>query len=306
MKAAVYEKYGPPEVVEVREVDKPIPKDNECLVKIHATTVSRGDSRMRSFDVPGNVLTRSLARLFLGIRGPKRRILGMQLAGEIEEVGKDVTLFKPGDQIFASSFPTGFGGHAEYISLPEGTVMAVKPLNMTFEEAATVPTPGMGALNVLRTGNIKEGQRVLIYGASGSVGTYALQIAKSFGAETTAVCSTSNLDWVQDLGADHIIDYTKEDFVGSGETYDVIFDAVVKLSESECKGALTEHGAFLSIAKQSSETTEELVALREIIEAGKVKAVIDRTYPLEDIVEAYRYVDTGHKKGNVVVSLTNR
>ena len=306
MKAAVYEKYGPPEVVEVREVDKPIPKDNECLVKIHATTVSRGDSRMRSFDVPGNILTRSLARLFLGIRGPKRKILGMQLAGEIEEVGKDVTLFKPGDQIIASSFPTGFGGHAEYISLPEDTVMAVKPSNMTFEEAATVPTPGMGAFNVLRTGNIKDGQRVLIYGASGSVGTYALLIAKSFGAQVTAVCSTSNLNWVRNLGADHIIDYTKEDFVGSGETYDVIFDAVVKLSESECKGALTEHGAFLSIAKQSSETTEELVALREIIEAGKVKAVIDRTYPLEDIVEAYRYVDTGHKKGNVVVSLTNR
>ncbi len=303
MKAAVYKKYGPPEVVEVVDVEKPIPKANECLVKIHATTVSRGDSRMRSLDVPGNTLTRLMARLYLGISGPRRKILGMQLAGEIESVGKDVTLFKPGDQIFASTYPTGFGGHAEYKCLPEDTVMAIKPSNMTFEEATTVPTPGIGALNVLRKANIQNGQKVLVYGASGSVGTFALQIVKSFGAETTGVCSTSNLDWVKELGADHVIDYSKVDFTKTGETYDVIFDAMHRLSTSDSKRVLRENGVFLSIDKQSGETTGELVALKELIEAGKVKAVIDRTYPLEDIVEAYRYVDTGHKKGNVVITL---
>jgi NADPH:quinone reductase-like Zn-dependent oxidoreductase len=304
MKAAVYKKYGPPEVVEVVDVEKPIPKSNECLVKIHATTVSRGDSRMRSLDVPGNALTRLMARLYLGISGPRRKILGMQLAGEIESVGKDVTLFKPGDQIFASTYPTGFGGHAEYKCLPEDTVMAIKPSNMTFEEATTVPTPGIGALNVLRKANIQNGQKVLVNGASGSVGTFALQIAKSFGAETTGVCSTSNLDWVKELGADHVIDYSKVDFTKTGETYDVIFDAVHKLSASDSKRVLKENGVFLSIDKQSGETTGELVALKELVEAGKVKAVIDRTYPLEDIVEAYRYVDTGHKKGNVVITMS--
>ena len=303
MKAAVYKKYGPPEVVEVVDVEKPIPKANECLIKIHATTVSRGDSRMRSLDVPGNALTRVLARLFLGIRGPRRKILGMQLAGEIESTGKDVTLFRPGDQIFASTYPTGFGGHAEYKCLPEDTVMAIKPANMTFEEATTVPTPGIGALNVLRKANIQNSQKVLVYGASGSVGTFALQIAKSFGAETTGVCSTSNLDWVKELGADHVIDYSKVDFTKTDETYDVIFDAVHKLSASDSKSVLKENGVFLSIDKQSGETTGELAALKELAEAGKVKAVIDRTYPLEDIVEAYRYVDTGHKKGNVVITL---
>jgi NADPH:quinone reductase-like Zn-dependent oxidoreductase len=303
MKAAVYKKYGPPEVVEIIDIEKPIPKDNECLVKIHATTVSRGDSRMRSLDVPGNALTRVLARLYLGIRGPKRKILGMQMAGEVETVGKDVILFKPGDQVFASTYPSGFGGHAEYICLPEDTVMAIKPANMTFEEAATIPTPGIGCLNVLRRGNIQNGQKVLVYGASGSVGTFAVQIAKSFGAEVTGVCSTTNLDWVKELGADHVIDYTKESFTEIGEAYDVVFDAVGKISSSDCEGALKDTGVFLSITKQSAETTEELVALRELIEEGKVKSIIDRTYPLEDIVEAYRYVDTGHKKGNVIITV---
>ena len=305
VKAAVYKKYGPPEVVEIRDVDKPIPKDNECLVKIHATTVSRGDSRMRSLDVPGNALTRVLARLFLGIQGPRRTVLGMQLAGEIEVIGKDVTLFKPGDQVFASTYPTGFGAHAEYKCLPEDTVMTIKPNNMTFEEAATVPTPGIGALNVLRRGNIQSGQKVLVYGASGSVGTFAVQIAKSFGAEVTGVCSTSNLDWVKDLGASHVIDYTKEDFTEIGEAFDVVFDAVGMISSSSCQGVLKENGIFLSITNQSSETTEELITLRELIESGKIKSVIDRTYPLEEIVEAYRYVDTGHKKGNVVVIINH-
>ena len=305
MKAAVYEKYGPPEVVEIKDVEKPIPRDNECLVEVHATTVSRGDSRMRSLDVPGNALTRILARLFLGIRGPRRKILGMQLAGEVEVVGKDVTLFKPGDQVFASTYSSGFGGHAEYKCIPEDTVIAIKPNNMSFEEAATVPTPGIGALNVLRRAKIQDGHKVLVYGASGSVGTFALQIAKAFEAQVTGVCSTKNLDWVKELGADEVIDYTKENFVDTGVRYDVVFDAQGILSSSDTKEALKENGVFLSITEQKPEKAEELVFLKDLIEDGKVKSVIDRTYPLEEIVEAYRYVDTGHKKGNVVITLDN-
>ncbi len=305
MKAAVYRRYGPPEVVEIVDVEKPIPKDNECLVKIHATTVSRGDSRMRSLDIPGNAFVRLMGRLFLGVRGPRRKILGMQLAGEVEVVGKDVTLFKPGDQVFASTYPSGFGGHAQYKCLPEDTVMAIMPNNMSFEEAATVPTPGIGALNVLRQANVHDGQKVLVYGASGSVGTFAFQIAKAFGAQVTGVCSTENLGWVKELGADEVIDYTKENFVDTGVRYDVVFDAQGILSSSNTKEALKENGVFLSITEQSHETTEELIVLRKLIEDGKVKSVIDRTYPLEEIVEAYRYVDTGHKKGNVVITLSH-
>jgi NADPH:quinone reductase-like Zn-dependent oxidoreductase len=303
MKAAVYEKFGPPEVVEIRDVPKPVPKDNEVLVRIYATTLSRGDSRMRSLDIPGGKIARVLARLFLGIRGPRRKILGMQLAGQVEAVGGTVTKFKVGDDVFASTYPTGFGSHAEYKCLPEDTVMAIKPANMSYQDAATFPIPGMGVLNVLKRANIQPGQKVLVYGASGAVGTYAIQLSKYWGTEVTAVCSEPNFELVESLGADNQIDYRTTDFSKTGETYDVVFDAVGKISSSSSKSALKENGVFLSIAGQGKEETAELIELKEIIEGGNLKPVIDRTYPLEEIVEAYRYVDTGRKKGNVVITL---
>jgi NADPH:quinone reductase-like Zn-dependent oxidoreductase len=303
MRAAVYERFGPPEVVEIRDLPKPAPKDNEALVKIHATTLSRGDSRMRSLDVPGGKFTRLLARLFLGIRGPRRKVLGMQLAGQIESVGESVTKFKVGDDVFASTYPTGFGGHAEYKVLPEDTVMAIKPSNTSFEEAATFPVPAMGALNVLKRADIQPGQKVLVYGASGSVGTNAVQLSKYWGADVTGVCSESNFEMVRSLGADNLIDYRTTDFSQTGVKYDVIFDAVGKISFSGSESALKENGIFLCIESQSKEETEELLELKEIIEAGKLRSVIDRSYKLEEIVDAYRYVDTGRKKGNVVITV---
>lgn len=324
MKAVVYTKYGPADVLQLTEVEKPAPKDNEVLIKIYATSVTTGDCNARGFTfVPPGF--RFLARLMFGLRKPRKPILGMEFAGEIESVGKDVSLFRKGDPVFGTT-EARFGAYAEYTCIPEAAALAVKPSNMSHEEAAVVPFGALTALVFLRDkAKIQSGQKVLIYGASGCVGTYAVQLAKYYGAEVTAVCSAANLALVKSLGADKVIDYTQEEFTQNGETYDIIFDTVGKTSFSGCRSSLKEKGLYLAgaggpealvqmawtsiiggkrvLAGVALARKEDLIFLKELIEAGKLNSVIDRCYPLEQTAEAHRYADQGHKKGNVVITL---
>lgn len=327
MKAIVWTKYGSPNVLQLREVEKPTPKDNEVLIRIVATTLTAGDCELRSLKFP--ILLKILMRLWRGLTKPKENTIpGTELAGEIESVGANVKKFNKGDQVFGAA-GMGFGANAEYICLPEepeemeGGVI-IKPNNMTYEEAASIPFGGRDALHFLRKGNLQPGQKILINGAGGSIGTFAVQIAKHIGAEVTAVDSTEKLEMLRSIGADQVIDYTLEDFAKSGETYDVIFDVVGVISFSDSDSVLKKNGTYLlanpasqmvrglwsrmtsskkAIVETASGTIEDLIFLREIIEAGKIRAVIDRCYPLDQIVEAHRYVETGKKKGNVVVTV---
>jgi NADPH:quinone reductase-like Zn-dependent oxidoreductase len=294
MRAVIVKKYGSPDGLQIEEVEMPVPKENEVRIRIRATSVTFGDALMRRMRFPLGSLFR------LAFRIGKENAIGHEFAGEIQAVGENVTRFKIGDQVYGSTGNQG-GSNAEYICLPEETMITEKPANLSFEEAAVVPVGGNTALHILRQGNIQHGQKVLIYGASGSVGTYAVQLAKYWGAEITGVCSTSNLEMVKSIGADRVIDYTKEDFLQSGEEFDVIFDAVSKTSSSKCRAILKETGIFLSARASTKESVDNLKFLKEIIEAGQLKPVIDRTYSLEEIVEAHRYVDSGRKKGNVAI-----
>ena len=303
MKAVVCTRYGSPDVLQLKEIAKPVPKDNEVLVKVYATTVTSGDVRMRSFNVPR--LQWIPARIYLGIRRPKRAVLGMELAGKIEAVGRNVRQFKVGDAVFGSTLRSDFGGHAEYKCLPEDGLLAVVPPNISMEEAAAGPaTGGVTAMVNLRKAKLKSGQKVLIYGASGSVGTFAVQICKQLGAHVTAVCSTGNIDLVKSLGADRVIDYKREDFTASGAIYDVVFDAVGKLAASYGKKALKPAGVYLNVNNTPNNLKlDDLLYLQSLFKAGRLKSVIDRQYPLEKLAEAHSYVDTGRKRGNVVITV---
>ncbi len=325
MRAAVYNKYGSPEVLELREIEKPIPKDNEVLIKIYAATVTAVDSIFRRGD-------QFFARMATGVTKPKVPILGSDLAGEIEAVGKDVKLFKTGEQVFGDS-GAATGTHAEYICLPEMGPLALKPAGMTFEEAAAIPYGGLTALPFLRDkAKIQEGQRVLVNGASGAVGSMAVQLSRNYGADVTAVCSSANAELVKSLGADKVIDYKLEDFTKNTAAYDIIFDTIGKSTFSRCKRSLRPGGIYLTTVltmkillqmlrtskmgskkaviaftglRPAAEKAKDLAFLREFIETGKLRPVIDRSFFLDQIAEAHRYVDQGHKKGNVIISVAH-
>lgn len=321
MKAVVFTKYGPPEVLQLKDIPKPAPKSHEVCIRTHATTVTVADVRIRGFNVPRSFWLP--ARITLGITEPRKTVLGAELAGEIESVGKDVTQYKKGDRVFAGTLKA-MGGYAEYKCLPASKV-ALKPSSLTYQKAAALPIGARTALYYLEKANIQSGQKILIYGASGSVGTYAVQLAKHFGAEVTGVCSTANVQLVKSLGADKVIDYTKEDFSTHNEVYDIVFVAIDKIPFSVCMKMLRGGGAYVNITMplpslkklwiamrsgkklvvggNPSETAEVLTIIKGLVEAGKLKPVIDKEYPLEKIIEAHRYVETGHKKGNVVITV---
>ncbi len=299
MKAIIRTKHGSPEGLQLREVEKPVPKENEVLIKVHAATVTTGDVLLRKLH--------PLLSIPLRLFGMKmKRTPGHEFAGVVEAAGKETKKFKVGDQVFGTTTGSSVGANAEYVCLPEERetgVLAIKPSNISYEEAAAVPVGGMTALNILGKANIQRGQKVLIHGASGSVGTFAVQIAKHLGAEVTGVCSTKNVELIKSLGADQVIDYTKEDFTDSDEIYDVIFDAVGKISAGESKSSLQPDGLYLSVKSITKADTEDFLLLKELTEAGKIKPVIDKRYPLEQVAEAHRYVETGRKKGNVVITV---
>ena len=326
MRAVVYDRYGPPEVLRHEDVPQPVPKEDQVLIKIHATTVTRSDCGIRAANASSGLVVSFLSRLYSGVRRPKRRILGAELAGEVAAVGTTASEFAVGDRVFGTSAGR-FGAHAEFICMRESAALAHKPAAMTFEEAAAVCDGAMLALGCLRQADLRKGRRILVYGASGSIGTAGVQLAKYFGADVTAVCSTKNAELARSLGADRVIDYTQQDFTKSGETYDVIFDAVGKLSFGRCRNSLRPGGIYLPtdglwnlilvpltslvgdkkvrFAIPPRFAKKDVLLLKELIEAGKYRAVIDRSYPLEDVVEATRYVETERKTGNVVLTVSS-
>lgn len=306
MKAAIFNRYGPPEVLHLAEIPKPQPRDDEVLVRVHATTAHVGDTIIRRGRHPDSRFFSIMLRLMWGVFRPRRRVLGMELAGIVEETGRAVTRFAKGDRVFASTFGTRFGAYAEYKCLPETGMVAPMPASMSFEQAAALPGGGQTALKHMRKAAIEPGDRVLIYGASGSVGSFAVQIARHFKARVTSVCSTSNVDWVRDLGSDEVIDYKKEDFAKRTDRYDVVFDAVGKAGSSKCRGLLAPGGRYLSVfGNVGGEKVSDLHVLKELAEAGELTPVIDRSFPLDQIAEAHAYVDGGHKKGNVAITVAD-
>jgi len=322
VKAIVATKYGPPEVLQVQEIPQPIPQEHEILVRVRATTVNAGDCRMRAFDVPPVFWLPG--RLLLGITRPKNPVFGMELAGDVAAVGPGVSRFKPGDAVYATTSAVNFGGYAEYKCLREDGVVAAKPANLTYEQAAAVPVNGNTALYFLRAAGVASGQRVVVVGASGGVGVFAVQLARALGAEVTGVCGPSHIDLVKSLGAAEVLDYSRQDFTHNGQVYDVIFDAAGKTTFPQVSGSLRKGGCYVNVVLPEAAligpwyamtagkrilggnitaSADNLVFLRELIEAGTIHPVVDRTYPLDQIVEAHRYVDQGHKIGAVAINV---